>query len=130
MKSKMKKCPNCKATFRASETACYYCGKQLESLSPSGAVHCYPSSDAEGTDRRYSALVRVSRMSNEEITRSIDATHPETLDTSRSLAADQLAMMLIHNRHEKREIVNLLRWLILGAPSPENDQCPDAGATE
>lgn len=92
--------------------------QRLSGLSPSGAASCSPSFDAP--DRRYSALVRVSRMSNEEIQRAIDATHPETLDTSRSLAADQLAMMLIHNRHEKREIVNLLRWLILDAPSPEN----------
>jgi len=28
----MKTCPNCKVTFRASETDCHYCGKQLESL--------------------------------------------------------------------------------------------------
>ena len=60
-----------------------------------------------------SAITRISKMSNEEIQRAIDATHPETMDTSRSLAADQLAMMLIHNRQGKREIVNLIRWLLL-----------------
>lgn len=59
-------------------------------------------------------------MSNEEIQRAIDATHPETLDTSRSLAADHLAMMLIHNRHGKREIVNLIRWLLLDSPNDES----------
>jgi hypothetical protein len=56
-------------------------------------------------------------MSNEEIQRAIDATHPATMHTSRSLAADQLAMMLIHKRHGKREIVNLIRWLLLDSPN-------------
>ena len=64
----------------------------------------------------YSSVVRVSKMSNEDINRAIDASHPEELDTATSRAADQLAMMLIHNRHEKREIVNLLRWCLLGFP--------------
>lgn len=62
-----------------------------------------------------STLTRIAKMSNEEIQQAIDASHPETLETSRCLAADQLAMMLIHNRHEKREIVNLIRWLLLSA---------------
>ena len=64
-----------------------------------------------------SAITRISKMSNEEIQRAIDATHPETLDSSRSLAADQLAMVLIHNRHGKREIVDLIRWLLLDSPN-------------
>ena len=48
--------------------------------------------------------------------KEIDATHPEN-DTSggRELAADSLAMVLVGERHEKRELVNLVRWLLLQA---------------
>ena len=66
-----------------------------------------------------SAITRILKMSYEEIQRAIDATHPEALDTSRSIDADELAMMLVHNRHGKREIVNLIRWIILDSPNVE-----------
>ncbi len=53
--------------------------------------------------------------------KEIDASHPcsqidgspeETL----SFAADTLAMRLVGERHEKRDLVNLVRWLIMRHP--------------
>jgi hypothetical protein len=59
-------------------------------------------------------------MSAEEIQSAIDANHPaHNESTHEHLEADELAMRLIHGRHGKREIVNLLRWVMMGAP---NDQ--------
>jgi hypothetical protein len=46
----MKTCPTCKVTFKSSETACHYCGKQLESLFPSDAAACSSSSTPESNE--------------------------------------------------------------------------------
>lgn len=60
---------------------------------------------------------RVASMNEAEIQSAIDANHP-ALDkaTHAHLKADALAMKLIHGRHGKREIVNLIRWVLMGAP--------------
>lgn len=55
-------------------------------------------------------------MSRPEVQAAIDKSHPCELETKESLKADELAMELIHGRHEKREIVNMLRWVIMGCP--------------
>ena len=49
--------------------------------------------------------------------REIDSTHP-ALDASGELEieADAMAMKLVGERHEKRDLVNLVRWLILREP--------------
>ena len=47
---------------------------------------------------------------------AIEATHPCRAETPESYAADALAMELIHKRHDKREIVNLIRWCLMGCP--------------
>jgi hypothetical protein len=44
----------------------------------------------------------------------IDASHPVRLDTKEAYAADSIAMQLVGERHAKRDLVNLVRWLILG----------------
>ena len=43
----------------------------------------------------------------------IKASHPRTLSTDEAYKADNIAMLLVGERHEKRELVNLVRWLIL-----------------
>ncbi len=48
---------------------------------------------------------------------AIEATHPCCIETPESYAADALAMELIHKRHDKREIVNLIRWCLMGCPT-------------
>ncbi len=73
----------------------------------------------------FSELVaRVGKMSREEVQLAIDASHPveQIADigneaTQRCLDADALAMELIHGRLEKRDIVNMLRWALMGCPS-------------
>lgn len=45
----------------------------------------------------------------DEITRS----HPMELNTTEAFAADKLAMELVGERYAKRDLVNLVRWLIL-----------------
>ena len=47
----------------------------------------------------------------------IDATHPMDDDAPLgALEADALAMELVHERHSKRDLVDLVRWLILRNP--------------
>lgn len=49
--------------------------------------------------------------------KAIDATHPmEDSSGALELAANGLAMKLVGERHEKRDLVNLVRWLILRRP--------------
>ena len=43
----------------------------------------------------------------------IEASHPTRLQTEAGYKADAKAMMLVGERHEKRELVDLIRWLIL-----------------
>jgi len=42
----------------------------------------------------------------------IKASHPVRTDTSRDYKADGMAMDLVGERHGKRELVDLVRWLI------------------
>lgn len=75
----------------------------LESLCPSDA--------ATG-----SVALRVTGMDKLAIHEAIEATHPCRMETPESYQADALAMELIHKRHDKREIVNLIRWCLMGCP--------------
>lgn len=65
-------------------------------------------------------LQAVRKMSREERQAAIDACHPTTLETEEAMAADALAMDLLHGRHDKRDIVNLIRWTLMGCPIPTN----------
>ena len=73
------------------------------------------------------ALVRrIAGMTEEAIQPAIDASHPVeqiadlgNLQTQRCLDADALAMNLISGRHSKREIVNMIRWILMGAPNKQ-----------
>jgi hypothetical protein len=63
-------------------------------------------------------------MGEAEIQRAIDASHPveqiadmSNLETQRCLEADALAMNLMTGRHGKRDIVNMIRWILMGAPN-------------
>jgi hypothetical protein len=70
----------------------------------------------------FSELVsKTAKMTRPEVQAAIDACHPCTLETDDAYAADALAMELIHGRHDKREIVNMIRWALMGCPS-ENDE--------
>ena len=62
-------------------------------------------------------IEHISEMDLGEIAKAIEDTHPES-DGSNLVnwEADHVAMNLIHERHSKRDLVNLIRWLILGAP--------------
>lgn len=44
----------------------------------------------------------------------IKASHPVRLDTKKAYDADAIAMALVGERHAKRDLVNLVRWLLLG----------------
>ena len=55
-------------------------------------------------------------MTREEVAAAIMKNHPVELDTDECYEADTLAMELIHGRHDKREIVNLIRWCLMGCP--------------
>lgn len=50
----------------------------------------------------------------------IDQTHPMALDKGpeldRAFDADTLAMKLVGERHGKRDLVDLVRWLIMKRP--------------
>ena len=43
----------------------------------------------------------------------IALSHPMELMTDEGFEADEMALQLVGERHEKRELVNLVRWLIL-----------------
>jgi hypothetical protein len=43
----------------------------------------------------------------------IKASHPVYIDTDESYDYDDLAMQLVGERHNKRELVDLVRWLIM-----------------
>ena len=78
------------------------------------------------------ALVRcIAGMTGEAIQAAIDASHPVeqiadlgNLETQRCLDADALAMNLISGRHGKRQIVNMIRWLLMGAPNDQAQPTP------
>lgn len=79
----------------------------------------------------YRVVRRIESMTPEEIQAAIDASHPveqiadmSNLATQGCLDADALAMRLIHDRHGKREIVDLLRWVLMGAPNAAGQATP------
>lgn len=81
-------------------------------------LHKPSASTPLGATPLFAELVdRVSKMSREEIKAAIDASHPCELETREAYDADALAMELIHGRHDKRVIVNLIRWALMGCPS-------------
>ncbi len=51
----------------------------------------------------------MNKLFQDEITLS----HPMELMTDEGFEADEMALQLVGERHEKRELVNLVRWLIL-----------------
>ncbi len=51
----------------------------------------------------------------------IELSHPMELMTEEGFKADEMAMKLVGERHEKRDLVNLVRWLILDKSYSVND---------
>jgi len=47
----------------------------------------------------------------------IDASHPMMLNSTDGFDADMIAMKLVGEQHDKRELINLVRWLILDKAS-------------
>lgn len=43
----------------------------------------------------------------------IETSHPMWIDTDASYKADEMAMKLVGERYKKRELVDLVRWLIM-----------------
>lgn len=78
----------------------------------------------------YATVTRVNAMKPEDVAAAIVASHPAEVDTGKCYIADALAMDLLHGRHEKREIVNLLRWVLMGCPSHTDKALPQAGRKE
>lgn len=71
-----------------------------------------------GSSALFSAMVSITaKMTDQEVQAAIDTCHPCELETDESYAADALAMALIHGRHGKREIVNMIRWVLMGCPT-------------
>lgn len=71
------------------------------------------------------SIERISAMDRAAVAAAINACHPAAQtapvgspELKQCLEADALAMELITGRHEKREIVDLIRWLLMGAPEP------------
>ncbi|HEX8313012.1 MAG TPA: hypothetical protein VF614_16930 [Chthoniobacteraceae bacterium] len=59
-------------------------------------------------------LLAPANMEGKTFQREIDACHPMSQHPpDAAIDADLLAMKLVGERHEKRELVNLVRWLIL-----------------
>lgn len=57
---------------------------------------------------------------NDTFAEEIEASHPWKLDTDAAYRADALAMKLVGERHEKRELVDLVRWMILDRAETAN----------
>ena len=70
-----------------------------------------------------SVVDRVTAMAWDKLAihEAIEATHPCRMETPGSYQADALAMELIRKRHDKREIVNLIRWCLMGCPPNDKD---------
>ena len=54
----------------------------------------------------------------------IDKSHPCRTDNEKSYEADSMAMKLVGERHGKRDLVNLVRWLIMDNAKTVNDDLP------
>jgi hypothetical protein len=79
---------------------------------------CQACAESELASASCSVVDRVTAMAWDKLAihEAIEATHPCRMETPESYAADALAMELIHKRHDKREIVNLIRWCLMGCP--------------
>jgi len=53
--------------------------------------------------------------------KEIEDSHPVMIDTMQAYSADEMAMKLVGERMGKRELVNLVRWLILDHAKTVND---------
>ena len=53
--------------------------------------------------------------------KEIHLSHPTKLDTDEAYIADGVAMELVGERHSKRDLVNLVRWLILDKSKTVNE---------
>ena len=73
----------------------------------------------ESTDAEQAAALvrRVAGMSDDAIAAAIESSHPSNLEMSTSFAADELALSLIRRRFGKRDIVNVIRWVLMGCPT-------------
>ena len=58
---------------------------------------------------------------NSTFGKEIEASHPARLNDAKTYGADALAMKLVGERHGKRELVNLVRWLILDRATIANE---------
>lgn len=59
----------------------------------------------------------VKRRCDQTFAAHIDSTHPMSEDAPvGAVEADALAMQLVGERHAKRDLVDLVRWLILRNP--------------
>lgn len=65
-------------------------------------------------------LKAIEVLSDAAIDSAIEACHPEVDGAgTQELRADALAMRLVHPRYSKRELVDLVRWLLLGGAEAE-----------
>lgn len=55
----------------------------------------------------------------------ISASHPTRETSVRAWPAEKLAMRLVGERHSKRDLVNLVRWLILDNAADANAKAID-----
>jgi hypothetical protein len=54
--------------------------------------------------------------------KEIENSHPTMVDSDAAYDADSMAMKLVGERHSKRDLVNLVRWLIMdGANTVSRD---------
>ena len=53
--------------------------------------------------------------------KEIHLSHPTELDTDEAYIADGIAMELVGERRSKRDLVNLVRWLILDKSKTVNE---------
>ena len=51
----------------------------------------------------------------------IEESHPIVSDNEKAYLADVMAMKLVGERHGKRDLVNLVRWLIMDNARTVND---------
>lgn len=73
----------------------------------------------ESTDAEQAAALvrRVAGMSDDAIAAAIGSNHPANLETKEVFEADELALSLLRGRFGKRDIVNVIRWVLMGCPT-------------
>lgn len=75
-------------------------------------------------------LSAISDSDDESIQTAIDASHPVEVeesggDENMCLLAQDVAEKLVHSRNAKRELVGLVRWLLMGAPKLQQTKRAD-----